>query len=473
MAIFNGGAGNDTINGGAGNDTINGGAGNDTINSGRGKDTVDGEVGDDLLIVDYSTNIYPGGTRTAGITSVVGAQIGGFRGYFTAPTGNSNALNDRVDFNRIERFHVTGTNFADNINGGGGNDILNGGAGNDILKGAAGNDILNGGTGDDTITGGLGIDVVNGGEGIDTLTDADFSTATANLAFNDNGAAQATTTLADGTSVTGVEYFVRLDTGSGNDTISYTQDRDNIINSGAGNDTINSGRGRDKVDGGVGDDLLIVDYSSNTYPGGTRTAGIISAVGGDIPSGFRGYFTAPEGNSNALNDRVDFNRIERFHVTGTNFADKINGGGGSDTLNGGAGNDILNGAAGNDVLNGGAGDDILTGGIGNDTLTGGTNADRFTFNSFNEGIDLITDFSKIQGDKLAVSKGFGGGLSAGVLAQLQIGGAANDALDRFIYNSASGALFFDRDGNNSPFAQVQIATLSSGLALTSSDIVVF
>jgi Ca2+-binding RTX toxin-like protein len=44
--------------------------------------------------------------------------------------------------------------------------------------------------------------------------------------------------------------------------------------------------------------------------------------------------------------------------------------------------------------------------------------------------------------------------------------------DRFIYNSTTGSLFFDVDGIGSS-EQVQIAQLSTGLAMTADNIFVF
>ncbi len=85
--------------------------------------------------------------------------------------------------------------------------------------------------------------------------------------------------------------------------------------------------------------------------------------------------------------------------------DLLDGGAGNDVLYGGHGNDTLYGGAGNDILNGGAGNDTLYGGLGNDILTGGAGADLFVWNkgdvvAGSVAKDIITDFSKAEGDKL-------------------------------------------------------------------------
>ena len=146
-------------------------------------------------------------------------------------------------------------------------------------------------------------------------------------------------------------------------------------------------------------------------------------------------------------------------------------GDGSDTLIGNAANNQLFGGRGNDSLIGGSGADNLNGSRGDDTLTGGDGADIFTFSKI-EGIDTITDFVSLQGDKIVVSaSGFGGGLIAGVLGidLFHIGTAALDLADRFIYDTTSGGLFFDVDGSGIQ-AQQQFATLSLSPALSASDI---
>ncbi len=86
-------------------------------------------------------------------------------------------------------------------------------------------------------------------------------------------------------------------------------------------------------------------------------------------------------------------------------------------------------------------DSSVDGGGGNDTLYGG------------KGTDFLA------GSTISVD-------------QFRIGTGAGDASDRFIYNQNTGALFFDADGIGGA-AQVKIATLSAGLAMTNDSIHVF
>jgi serralysin len=88
-------------------------------------------------------------------------------------------------------------------------------------------------------------------------------------------------------------------------------------------------------------------------------------------------------------------------------------------------------------------------------------------------VDVVTDFNvaddTIQLDDDVFSSSLGlGNISAG---ELVIGAAALDANDRIIYNDATGELFYDSDGVGG-VAQIQFATLSTGLALTNLDFLV-
>ncbi|MBW4418621.1 MAG: DUF4347 domain-containing protein [Myxacorys californica WJT36-NPBG1] len=178
--------------------------------------------------------------------------------------------------------------------------------------------------------------------------------------------------------------------------------------------------------------------------------------------------TSSEGLSLEANFQVDANGDGTLYQANNDIMGDVD----ANTLDGGIGNDILNGGASNDILIGGTGDDILIGGTGNDVLTGGIGRDQFVFDSLAGGVDTITDFL-VGTDKLAVSAtDFGGGLAANAEiteAQFILGIAAMTSSHRFIYDSGSGAFFFDSDGSGST-SQIQIATLSSGLLMTQSDI---
>lgn len=160
-------------------------------------------------------------------------------------------------------------------------------------------------------------------------------------------------------------------------------------------------------------------------------------------------------------------------ITGNSGNNILNGSGGKDTVVGNNGNDWILGGQGDDVLSGGAGNDGLTGGLGFDRLTGGSGKDRFRFDVLNTGGDKIADFST-QDDIIVLSAtAFGGGLVAGNSLrseQFGIGTAFTNSNQRVLYNSGNGRLLFDRDGSNSSFSAIQVATLSSGLALTHNDI---
>ena len=142
-----------------------------------------------------------------------------------------------------------------------------------------------------------------------------------------------------------------------------------------------------------------------------------------------------------------------------------------DSLTGGDGNDTLVGGLDGDTLSGGNGNDVLVGGGGADSLGGGAGNDYFVFNRTTDGVDTISDFivadDTFQFDNASFTAL---GLATGTLSanQFVIGTGAADSDDHIIYNSATGALFYDSNGNTAG-GSTQIATLWTGLALTNSD----
>lgn len=176
----------------------------------------------------------------------------------------------------------------------------------------------------------------------------------------------------------------RLDGAAGNDTIA----------GGAGNDVLKGGAGSDSLDGGDGDDTLIGGAGGDKLVGGKGkdTASYVDATKKVIAS-------LADPTKNAGDAQGD------TYVSIENLTGSAKG----DVLVGNSGANVLVGGAGDDRLEGGGGADRLEGGAGADTLTGGAGADVFVFVSLSDSQqkktqrDVITDFSRAQGDKIDLS----------------------------------------------------------------------
>jgi Ca2+-binding RTX toxin-like protein len=234
---------------------------------------------------------------------------------------------------------------------------------------------------------------------------------------------------------------------------------DDILYGGDGDDELTGEGGNDILNGGNGNDLYLIysDTDANdtiieSANGGTDT--VLSAVSLTLSA-----------------------NVENLTLFATSSTDLMTGVGNdlNNVIQGSFSLDTLRGKKGNDTLLGAEGNDRLVGGIGEDTLTGGAGVDRFMRWQSNTGIDTITDF-QVGEDLLCFSaKGFGGDLvKRSVLdeSQFTLGSAATTDSQRFIYDDTTGALFFDADGTGES-EQVQLATLSSGLALGNADIFIF
>jgi len=266
----------------------------------RGDDSTDvlGEASDmDTLV---------GNTSVAGVWQMRvidgNLQIDDFA---TAPvTGNANPNT------------INGTDYFDQISGGGGNDTING---------LLGIDRLNGDEGDDSIRGGEDSDIIHGGADNDRL----FGDAGSDTIYGDAG---------DDTLDGGFAFRNEID----------------ILDGGMGADSLVSGSGRAFASYLSSEAGLTVNLStpgSNTGDAaGDRYNNIFNVMG----SGFADQIT---GNTTAI------------ACSAARGADNINGLNGSDTLFGGLGDDNINGDGGADVLIGGEGADTLNGGASRDTAS--------------------------------------------------------------------------------------------------------
>lgn len=168
-------------------------------------------------------------------------------------------------------------------------------------------------------------------------------------------------------------------------------------------------------------------------------------------------------------------------ITGGNGADYLTGFAGNDTIIANKGDDVLKGGTGDDKLYGGAGKDKLYGEDGNDRLYGGlekdflhggAGKDTFVFDTKlgSTNIDTIDDFSVKDDtiwldDDIFTKAGKVGDLASGAF---YVGTKAHDSSDRIIYDSKSGKLWYDADGNGKG-AATQFAQLDAGLKLTAAD----
>ena len=139
---------------------------------------------------------------------------------------------------------------------------------------------------------------------------------------------------------------------------------------------------------------------------------------------------------------------------------------------------MLSGNEGNDNLQGGDGDDKLRGGFGKDYLSGGLGDDTFIFDTMlskSTNRDTIADFTVDQ-DKISLDKSiFNAFLTEGTLSSENFNsstaGIAADDNDYILYNTTTGALLYDNDGNGQGVA-VEFAVLTSKPRINENDFVI-
>ncbi len=325
----NGTPGDDNLTGTPGDDILDGLAGNDTLDGLGGVDTLIGGAGNDTFIVDIATDI---------ITELAN---GGTDSVQSAATFTLSAQLENLTLTGAAAINGTGNASANLLTGNSGNNTLSGLGGIDTLNGLDGVDTLNGGPGNDTYIVDTATDtlVELAGGGIDSVQ----SPVTFTLLPQIENLTLTGTAAINGTGNTAVNIL----TGNGGN---------NTLSGLGGNDTLDGLGGVDTLDGGTGNDIYVIDTTTDT---------IIELAGG---------------GSDLVQSTVSFTlipQLERLTLTGTAA---ING----------TGNAAIN------TLIGNGGNNILTGFAGADTLTGGLGADSFNYtavaqsNSGNR--DIITDF---------------------------------------------------------------------------------
>lgn len=464
--FIRGDEGDDLLHGQAGDDTLSGGAGNDRLIGGTGRNFFEGGTGRDLFVLRYDP---VGDSENSGEADVVldyqrgtdriiieidpagGADPESVMASATiSPTnwgawlflpGHTVAIEgDVTDFNLGDiEFRVLseqglslqgsgillGTQYADDISGGAGDDLLYGADGDDTLSGGDGHDILRGEAGADRLIGGRGNDLfhvqgddrMRGGEGADRFRfEFNLVALASGLASQSVAAEQVIEDFALGEDVLDFQFLVGT-----------TIDQDTLVSAieaslisvqvtGAGTEL--SVRHADPTGGGEATSVILLADVDLSNGGALDQVGMIGSLvaAGSLQYAFQNQSFAvvdavlipslsaalgivddsadglPLLVGTAGDDRMSGSGQDaRFEagagddfvlggqgneeILGDEGRDRLYGSLGHDAIFGGSGNDWIFGGTGSDIIFGESGDDLLVGGNGNDRLSGGDGND--------------------------------------------------------------------------------------------------
>jgi trimeric autotransporter adhesin len=477
--------------GNAGNNVLIGGGGDDRLVGGVGADEMAGGSGNDFYRVDNAGDVVieTSGQGTDSVLSWVSYSLAGQHiENLTLMPGDVNA---------------TGNSLKNVLEGNEGSNVLKGGGGDDQLDGGVGADEMAGGAGDDTYRVDNAGDVVleGNGQGIDLVWSS--------VSFSLSGQHIENLTL------TGSGYI----NGTGNSLNNVIQGNaaSNVLKGGGGDDQLDGGVGADEMAGGAGNDSYRVDNVGDVVveASGQGTDTVLSSVsfslnGQDIENLTLTGSGNINGTGNSLNNAIRGNFGNNVLIGGVG-ADEMSGGAGNDTYlvdnagdvvveASGQGTDLVQSSVsfslsgqyienltltgsgningtGNSLANtliGSSGKNTFNGGGGSDQIKGNAGDDTFTFSAAlgASNIDTITDFS-IADDTIQLKHStFASLVGTGMLSPDQFvanaSGTAQDSNDHIIYDTGTGKLFYDSNGDATGGA-TQFALLDAGLALSNTD----
>lgn len=412
---------------------------NNTLDGKGGDDTLYGGGGDDTYILDSEND------QVFEVAVFMGDEGPEFEDTLDAGGNDTVFANFNYDLGAPETF-IDGNAVLENLTLYGTDALTGDGNGlNNVLTGN-GNSALAGHVGDDTY-------IIKGSDTVtEQVGEGDVDTI---ITFVPAAGPNDAPYLADD-----VENLILGGTvvaGRGNvlDNQLFGNDANNFLAGGDGNDLLQGGKGADTLFGQDGNDIYYVDNSGDL---------VWEYYLGPGPA----HIPVPSSGDDVVYSSVSFTLdlfVEDLHLVGTGI---INGTGntGNNTLIGNSRNNTLSGGlfVG---LSGGEGNDILNGKGGNDTLKGGADADTYVFDSALNpvnNVDVIDGFVTGE-DEIELSQAiFDAFSSTGYLTGGFVSGdgltSGSAADDYIIFNTSTGALYYDANGNGG--AAVQFATIKAG-----------
>jgi len=362
---------------------------------------------------------------------------------FLAPVYNGTAADNTFVAPANVPYIIFGNDGADTLTGNAQIDVIFGGNGNDIIDGGLGSDSIAGGDGDDRIIGGSGAaNELQGGAGNDTyVISAIGDTIIEAVGAGIDTVETALTPYVLANNIENLTY-----TGSGT-FVGIGNALDNVITGGAGSDSLAGLDGNDTLIGSAGAaDELQGNVGNDTY--------VVTAAGTTIVE------AAGEGTDTVGTSLANY-------TLPTDVENLVYSGSGDFGGVGNASNNQITGDSGADTLIGLDGADILVGNGGADLLIGGNGADNFVYvGTEGSSYDRIIDFTSGSDRILLSASGFA---QTGTLSFVSgSGAAATTANSTFLYDTNTGIVSYDADGNGAGTA-VQLAQLNTGLTLAVTD----
>lgn len=477
--VLRGGLADDTLIGGAGDDTLRGGGGTDSLQGGEGSDWADfsdrtsglvnvnigvydsienamGTAYDDSFLAKAGdeANAYVGGADS--LNGVDGTDTVSYENAATAVKASlatGGTLGDAAGDTYQSIENLTGSAYADDLQGNDGDNWLQGKGGDDTLIFSKGHDTLEGGTGTDTVV----------YAGVTAVVNANLLTKLGTVA---DGSSQEFRSIENLTGGAGSDILVGNDSAN---TLLGMVGNDSILG-GAGDDNLQGGDGADSLVGGAGADILsggsgidTVSYASSSAKvtvdltltdrgpadplndgAGDALIGVESIIGSAGDDVFFASVDAVTISGGAGVDTVDYSKQGNLLATDigvtVDLSVAVSGAGWAsgdafdsiENLVGTQGKDTLYGDAGANLILGGAGDDTVQGRLGHDTLDGGLGLNTLSYADRAAGTGVTVDLSSTADANgfITVSIGSGANQETDKIKNFThlVGGAGTDVL---------------------------------------------